>query len=655
MSDVVAIDVGGTTTKAGRFVVAGPAVDSLEVPTVPTVAAIAEIVEALRTPDTVGVGVIVPGVIADGVVTFSANLDWRNVPLRGELESLVGLPVSIDHDVTAAARAECTAAGSALFVALGTGIAGAHVTAGRCGVGRPAGPARSVIRRCTRTESFVLRPKRLSGGVRLGGRDRPALRERPSASDGSSWTAERSRAGSPPMPIAGRVWQDAVDALAIALATDVLVFDPAEIVLGGGLAEADEALLDPASSRARRAAGLAAGSTGSPRSPRCGSPAGSERRDWPGRPPNCVRRTRMTTVIGARRIVTPSGVLDRRLGRDRRRADRDRRNRVAAPRPRPGRFVVAARFHRRPHARRWRPDVTRSASTMAAAVAYHRRFGTTRTLVSLMAQPLEALYEQLGWVAALRDAGLVLGAHLEGPFLASARCGAQDPDSLIAPDPLVLLKLLEAGQGAVRTMTLAPELPGALELIAELRAARVVAAVGHTDATYEQAAVGFGAGATLATHLFNAMGSISQRAPGPSFAALDSGAYVELINDGAHVHDVPGPAGRSAGRRPTCPDHRCHQRERGRRRHYTLGDQTVVVRDGRRRWPVPTGWPGARSRWTRLCGARCSRRAFRSTSRRRPRRGSRLGCSESTITTGRSRRTGSPIWSHSTGICSCVT
>ena len=106
------------------------------------------------------------------------------------------------------------------------------------------------------------------------------------------------------------------------------------------------------------------------------------------------------------------------------------------------------------------------------------------------------------------------------------------------PDPVVLRKLLEAGQGSVRTMTVAPELPGAHVLIGELLAAGVVAAVGHSDASYEQAAEAFAAGAGLATHLFNAMGSFDHRAPGPSVAALDAGVFVEMINDGVHVHDA---------------------------------------------------------------------------------------------------------------------
>jgi N-acetylglucosamine-6-phosphate deacetylase len=209
-------------------------------------------------------------------------------------------------------------------------------------------------------------------------------------------------------------------------------------------------------------------------------------------------------------------------------------------------------------------DFARSAADLAAGVAYHASRGTSRTLVSLAAAPVEAMCEQLSWVAAQSTASAgaespvlgvesrvlgvespvpgaesrVVGAHLEGPFLSAVRCGAQDPGQLLAPDPKVLQRLLEAGRGSVRSVTIAPELPGALELIGELVQGGAIAAIGHTDATYEQAMAGFKAGASLATHLFNAMGSFSQRAPGPAFAALDAGAAVELINDGVHVHSA---------------------------------------------------------------------------------------------------------------------
>jgi N-acetylglucosamine-6-phosphate deacetylase len=188
-------------------------------------------------------------------------------------------------------------------------------------------------------------------------------------------------------------------------------------------------------------------------------------------------------------------------------------------------------------------DFATSAEAMAAGVDYHLSRGTTRSLVSIMAGSVDDMCEQLGWVAevaglARPGRGQVAGAHLEGPFLAHARCGAQNPHHLLAPDRLVLAKLLEAGQGLVRTVTLAPELPGALALIGDIVEAGAVAAVGHTDASYEEAMAGFDAGASLATHLFNAMGAVNQRAPGASVAAIEAGVWLELINDGVHVHDA---------------------------------------------------------------------------------------------------------------------
>jgi N-acetylglucosamine-6-phosphate deacetylase len=225
-------------------------------------------------------------------------------------------------------------------------------------------------------------------------------------------------------------------------------------------------------------------------------------------------------------------------------------------------------------------DMTGSAESMRGAVEFHRRHGTTRTLVSLMAAPVDALCEQLEWVAALADEGLVAGAHLEGPFLAAARCGAQNPAYLIDPDPLVLAKLLDAADGRLRTMTLAPELPGALEIVEELVAAGSIAAVGHTAATYEQAVAAFAAGASLATHLFNGMGPMSHRSPGAALAALDGGAAFELINDGVHVHDaLTRLVARNAPDRAVLITDAISAAGAGDGR-YTLGDRQVVVQDG---------------------------------------------------------------------------
>jgi N-acetylglucosamine-6-phosphate deacetylase len=186
-------------------------------------------------------------------------------------------------------------------------------------------------------------------------------------------------------------------------------------------------------------------------------------------------------------------------------------------------------------------DFGASPEDLAAGVAYHRSRGTTRTLVSLVTAPVDTMCEQLRWIAKLtergpRPDGHVVGAHLEGPFLSHARCGAQHPDHLLEPDGQSLTTLLKAGQGHVRTVTIAPELPGALELIDRLVDEGVVAAVGHTDATYDEASAAFARGAGLLTHAYNGMRPPHHREPGPVPAALDAGVPCEVINDRVHVH-----------------------------------------------------------------------------------------------------------------------
>jgi N-acetylglucosamine-6-phosphate deacetylase len=130
------------------------------------------------------------------------------------------------------------------------------------------------------------------------------------------------------------------------------------------------------------------------------------------------------------------------------------------------------------------------------------------------------------------------GLHLEGPLLSPARVGAHDPRAIAAADAALdemLDELLAAD--ALRLVTLAPERPGALDRIRRLVAAGVAVALGHTDATFEEAEAGIDAGATLVTHLFNAMSGLHHRAPGAVGAALtDDRVAVSLIADGVHVH-----------------------------------------------------------------------------------------------------------------------
>ncbi len=172
---------------------------------------------------------------------------------------------------------------------------------------------------------------------------------------------------------------------------------------------------------------------------------------------------------------------------------------------------------------------------------FHARHGTTALLATTVSAPVAELQAALATIAggeagpaAEREGARILGAHLEGPFLSRQRPGAQDPATFIDPDPEAVGRLLAPGN--VRLMTLAPERPGALELIGRLRAAGVVASIGHTDATYEEARAGAEAGARAATHLFNAMPPLHHRRPGAVGAALDLPEIsCELICDGIHV------------------------------------------------------------------------------------------------------------------------
>jgi len=173
-----------------------------------------------------------------------------------------------------------------------------------------------------------------------------------------------------------------------------------------------------------------------------------------------------------------------------------------------------------------------------AATRFHAQHGTTGMLASLVTAHVDDLCRQLEAIADAMDRpdSLILGAHLEGPFLSPDRCGAQNPMFLLQPDRGVLTRLLEAGRGILKMITIAPELPGALELVEEAASVGIVVAIGHTAATFEQATDAVHRGARVATHLFNGMTPLHHREPGPVLAALDAGLACELINDGAHVH-----------------------------------------------------------------------------------------------------------------------
>jgi N-acetylglucosamine-6-phosphate deacetylase len=184
------------------------------------------------------------------------------------------------------------------------------------------------------------------------------------------------------------------------------------------------------------------------------------------------------------------------------------------------------------------------AQGMRAACDAHLQRGTTTLIGSLVSAPAAVLEERVHALLPLVASGHLAGIHLEGPFLSTARCGAQDPDSIVPGDPHLLRRLIDAGEGLIRSMTLAPETLHLTDLLDMLAAADVTPSFGHTDASaaMTRAAIARVGGRRLgATHLFNGMPPLHSRAPGPVAACLAAAArgamVVELIGDGVHLAD----------------------------------------------------------------------------------------------------------------------
>jgi N-acetylglucosamine-6-phosphate deacetylase len=176
-------------------------------------------------------------------------------------------------------------------------------------------------------------------------------------------------------------------------------------------------------------------------------------------------------------------------------------------------------------------------SGMARALARH---GVTAFLPTAVTAPIATLHR---FAADVRDwmrdpppdGAQPLGSNLEGPFLSPRRKGAHRPEHLRPPSAVSEVDLAPLRDG-LRVITIAPELPGAIELIAALAAEGVIVSLGHSEATVAEARAGYAAGARSTTHLFNAMSGVAHRQPGLAVAALlDDAAWTELIADGHHV------------------------------------------------------------------------------------------------------------------------
>lgn len=242
-----------------------------------------------------------------------------------------------------------------------------------------------------------------------------------------------------------------------------------------------------------------------------------------------------------------------------------------------------------------------------SAIDFLHRSGTTTLLASMVTASRPDLLKGISTLRQLVDEELVGGIHLEGPFLSHARCGAQNPEWLLEPDLQLAAELIDAAAGTLRSMTYAPELPGADDLVSTLASAGVLPSLGHTDSDAETAAASLAAAlsaldsASMAvrpasvasggsprptvTHLFNGMPPMHHRSPGPVPACLRvakaGNAVVEMIADNVHlapetvlsvfelvgarnialITDSMAAAGLSDG-------------------SYTLGPSAVTVRDG---------------------------------------------------------------------------
>jgi N-acetylglucosamine-6-phosphate deacetylase len=180
-------------------------------------------------------------------------------------------------------------------------------------------------------------------------------------------------------------------------------------------------------------------------------------------------------------------------------------------------------------------DAASGADAIAAISGDLPRYGVTGFLPTLISRPLDEAIAFVGDCAAAAAPGArVLGAHVEGPFLNPKYRGAHDPECLLLPKPENVRRLLARPP---RVMTLAPELPGALQAIRTLAAAGVIVSAGHSGASFAEAQEALVAGVRFGTHLFNAMAPLHHREPGLPGALLEEQRVtVGLIADGIHVH-----------------------------------------------------------------------------------------------------------------------
>ncbi|MFI8963995.1 N-acetylglucosamine-6-phosphate deacetylase [Streptomyces sp. NPDC053493] len=245
----------------------------------------------------------------------------------------------------------------------------------------------------------------------------------------------------------------------------------------------------------------------------------------------------VSTVLAGARVVLPTGIVEN--GRV---IVENGRIAGSAPADTPaldlsGHWLVPGFVDMHNHGGGGASFTSGTVDDVLTGVRTHRLHGTTTTVASFVTGEMDFLTRRAGLLSELAEQGDIAGIHFEGPFISPCRKGAHDETLLRDPEPAEVRKLIDAARGQARMVTLATELPGGLDSVRLLAEHGVIAAIGHTDATYEQTRAAIDAGASVATHLYNAMPALAHRAPGPIAALLeDERITVELINDGTHLH-----------------------------------------------------------------------------------------------------------------------
>jgi N-acetylglucosamine-6-phosphate deacetylase len=212
----------------------------------------------------------------------------------------------------------------------------------------------------------------------------------------------------------------------------------------------------------------------------------------------------------------------------------------------PGATLAPAFFDVHIHGAKGHDVMEASAAALDAMGGFLAQHGTASYLATTVTAPLDATLRSLSGLAKLlaqppvagqaRAQARILGIHLEGPFLSHTRRGVQPPEYLLAPDIATFDRLFEAAEGRVRLMTIAPELPGAVELATHAINCGVRISMGHSDATAAETRAVINAGAVSATHTFNAMRPLDHREPGILGTVLTCDKlYAEMICDGIHT------------------------------------------------------------------------------------------------------------------------